>query len=308
MVTALAWWTILLTKKNNEAFEAKVELIKSNFAKADMHNMNANNEYQELLKYYSRQKTMIYGESFVFAAMLIAGIWLIYKTFIKEFQLTNQQNNFLLSVTHELKTPLASIRLILDTFKKRKLNDDQKINLSNSAIEETKRLESIVENLLMSSRLQTEQKLNLETIRAHEIAEESIELIGPQYSEHKIINDIDPKLQIFVDRESFRIVFNNILENALKYSLGNQTITLRSFEKKDNKIIACEDLGIGIPDAEKQKVTDKFYRIGNEETRTTKGTGLGLYIVNEIVKKHNAILKISDNTPKGTVITITLPA
>jgi signal transduction histidine kinase len=99
----------------------------------------------------------------------------------------------------------------------------------------------------------------------------------------------------------------NLLENAVKYSPQNIDITLTIARIKNNIQITISDKGIGIADAEKGKVFEKFYRVGNEDTRSTKGTGLGLYIVEQIVKAHQGKITISDNMPKGSVFKIVLP-
>lgn len=307
MLLSLGWWTILLNKKNTETFDTKVELIKREFAANSNFELSSNSNFLEIEGEYLRQRTMIYGEAFVFCLMLIAGIWLIYRAFKKEYALSQQQNNFLLSITHELKTPLASIGLTLNTFKKRKLSEEQSQKLTSNALEETKRLENIVDNILVTSRLQTKPVLNKEKINVQEMTAALASRLEGQYLDRTIQNEIDRDLNIIADRESIQIVLKNLIENALKYSTEGGEIRLRSFDIKKEIIISCEDQGLGISDLEKSKVTEKFYRVGSEETRKTKGTGLGLYLADQIVKAHGFKLQISDNVPRGTVIKILIP-
>lgn len=304
MLLSLGWWTILLNKKNTETFDTKVELIKREHVDDPRFELDDNKQYLEVRDEYKRQRTMIFGEAMVFGLMLIAGIWLIYRAFKKEFALSQQQNNFLLSITHELKTPLASIGLTLDTFKKRQLSEAQSHQLADNALEETKRLENIVDNLLVTSRLQTKPTLNKEKINVKALVDDLVLKLQRQYSDHKVLNEIEPDVNIDADKESIQIVLKNIIENALKYSPPEGDIRLRSFDNDKESIISCEDKGRGISDFEKSKVTEKFYRVGSEETRTTKGTGLGLYLADQIVKAHGYKLQITDNVPKGTVINI----
>ena len=307
MLISMGWWTILLNKKNHETYQAKIELLDQKSTNASANKSTIKSQRQEMASSYKRQKTMIYGEALVFGIMLIAGIWLIYNTFKKEYALSQQQNNFLLSITHELKTPLASIGLTLDTFKRRKLSDTQTQYLTTNALEETKRLENIVDNLLVTSRLQTNPKLNKEQIAAAEMTDGLIHKLKLQYPDHEIKNEIATELRVSADHESFRIVMKNIIENALKYSPKGEAIRLRSFNKPKERIISCEDHGSGISDAEKLRVTEKFYRVGSEETRKTKGTGLGLYLADQIIRAHGYQLSILDNVPKGTIINIKIP-
>ena len=307
MLISMGWWTILLNKKNQEAYESKIELIKTQFATSSNNQISMIDQTKDIMREYKSQRTMIYGEAIVFGLMLIAGIWLIYNTFKKEYALSQQQNNFLLSITHELKTPLASIGLTLDTFRKRKLSDAQTQSLTNNALEETKRLENIVDNILVTSRLQTNPVLNKEQIDLWEMINELSTKLTIQYPNQKIINDVPISQTISADKESFKIVMKNIIENALKYSPSDSEIRLRAFSESSHLVIACEDQGEGISDYEKKRVTEKFYRVGSEETRKTKGTGLGLYLADQIIKSHGYELSIADNVPKGTIINIKIP-
>ena len=306
MLVSMGWWTILLNKKNNETYQTRLELVeRDKNATADI--AAYNQQKNEIKAEHDRQMSMIYGEAIVFGLMLVAGIWLIYRTFKKEYALSQQQNNFLLSITHELKTPLASIGLTLDTFKQRELSKEQKNTLADNALEETKRLENIVENLLVTSRLQTKPLLNKESVDIKNLVTELSEKLKFQYPKTTVVNEIGESITIPADKESFSVVIKNIIENAMKYSLMNGTVRVRSFEKDNEVIISCEDQGPGISDIEKNRVTEKFYRVGNEETRTTKGTGLGLYLADQIAKAHGHVLKIADNVPQGTVVSITIP-
>lgn len=308
MLVCMGWWTILLNKKNYETFETKIELIKKEFSTATYHEKSMVEQHQQIKGEYERQRTMIYGEAIVFGLMMIAGIWLIFHTFKKEYALSQQQNNFLLSITHELKTPLASIGLTLDTFKNRKLTDQQTQTLTSNALEETKRLENIVDNLLVTSRLQTKPILNKERFNLSKMVAELSAKLKSIYADQEIKNEIEEGVEISADYEAFKIVMKNLMENALKYSPKKGSISIRSFEDKEGLAISCEDYGSGISDHEKKRVTEKFYRVGSEETRKTKGTGLGLYLADQIVNAHGYELTISDNVPHGTIVNIKIPS
>lgn len=307
MLLSMGWWTILLNKKNNETYQTRLELVQKDHLLKTKHDKSLTEQRGEIMKEYNRQKYMIYGEAIVFGLMLVAGIWLIYRAFKKEYTLSQQQNNFLLSITHELKTPLASIGLTLDTFKNRELSKDQKNTLTDNALNETKRLENIVENLLVTSRLQSKPILNKESISVHGLVSDIENKIKHQFPDRKIVNEISQSIKVNADKESFTTVMKNIIENALKYSPENGLIKLRSFDNEKEITIACEDNGPGITAAEKKRVIGKFYRVGSEETRKTKGTGLGLYLADQIVKAHGYNLKINDNSPIGTIISIIIP-
>jgi len=148
MLIALTWWTMLLNKKSNSEYLLKKELLelKSSQNLPDFQ-LSLNSLQDEL----DRQRKMILGEGLAFGIMLIIGIILIFRAFRKELELAEKENNFLLSITHELKSPIASIQLILETFKKRKLENSLKEELTDNALGETKRLNALVGNLLYAN-------------------------------------------------------------------------------------------------------------------------------------------------------------
>ncbi|MBL0081283.1 MAG: ATP-binding protein [Saprospiraceae bacterium] len=117
--------------------------------------------------------------------------------------------------------------------------------------------------------------------------------------------DVEEAL-LFASKQDMQSIFTNLIENAIKYS-HEEPIHISINDQKENWLIEVADLGPGIPNSEKSRVFQKFYRLGREETRTSKGTGLGLYIVKKIVESHNGSVRINDNNPKGTIFTLLLP-
>ena len=111
---------------------------------------------------------------------------------------------------------------------------------------------------------------------------------------------------LFASKQDIQSIFTNLIENAIKYS-HEAPINISIIDKNENWSIEVADLGPGIPNSEKSRIFQKFYRLGREETRTSKGTGLGLYIVKKIVESHQGSVRVSDNSPKGTIFTLLLP-
>lgn len=254
----------------------------------------------------SNRIAMIIGEGAVFLILLLIGIWQIRRSIRKELKLSERQNNFLLSVTHELKTPLAANKLYLQTIKKRDLSKEQTDDLLKKAIDENVRLERMIDNILNATRLE-----NNRMIIEKEIIDfgQFITVIQERYNsllDKSIIElDIDTQIEVFADRFMLETIFNNLIENALKYAGKDQAITLYS-SKKDNFIeFGVKDLGPGVPKELKSEIFKKFFRVGNEEVRTQKGTGLGLFIVSQLVKMHNGTLVCEDNVPNGINFRIT---
>lgn len=312
MLLALAWWSYLLYVKNNDAFMAKAELLKIvKIAEGEINDIKEfelNADYLFLKEEYKKQERMILGEALVLAFTLIIGIWLINRGYQRQTEAARQSRNFLLSITHELKSPLASIKLILQTFNKRELDRSKIQKFSKNAINETERLETLVENLLLAARLEnTSMEIQPEQINLSEFFTKILDSILSKTQNVEFELSIKDNVDIIADVKGMTSVFINLIENAIKYSDQKAFISIQHISKNKKDIISISDNGWGIPSAEKKKVFDKFYRIGNEDTRRTKGTGLGLYIIDNIIKSHKGVITISDNIPKGTTFTISLP-
>jgi len=260
----------------------------------------------ELNKKLHRRWLMISSEGAVFIGLLLLGIFQIRKTFKKEKELANQQKNFLLSVTHELKSPIASARLQIETVLLRDLDKEKQKEILKNAINDTDRLNSLVENILLASRIENvffkvhPEKCNLSDYLTENL-NQTIRIFNyPQ----KVVLDIKPNIYLDIDKTTFPSIIINLLENAVKYSPKNSTITIR-LNKENNQVkLALMDEGLGVNEEEKKNIFQKFYRVGNEETRSAKGTGLGLYIVQFIVEKHNGTITIKNNSPKGSIFEV----
>ncbi|MFZ1523836.1 MAG: HAMP domain-containing sensor histidine kinase, partial [Saprospiraceae bacterium] len=219
-----------------------------------------------------------------------------------------KQKNFLLSITHELKTPITSIGLISETLIRRKLNPDAQALMLESIRIENKRLESLVSNLLMATQLDNNYVFNFEKVSPLELLEKINKTISITFPDVRIeLKHKENTQEIECDVESIISVFSNIIQNSIKYSDSPAIIQIDIKNYKTQVEIIFSDQGSGIPENEKTKVLQQFYRIGNEDTRKTNGTGLGLYIVKKIVEGHKGSIVIKDNVPKGTSISIILP-
>lgn len=313
LLIAFAWWSVLLFTKNRDAFLAKEELLK--LVAAAQGSVESETEfylsepYLNLERKYLGQERMILGEAIVFVISLVIGVWLINRGYHKEVMAAQQRRNFLLSITHELKSPLASIRLVLETFLKRELPKQQIDKLSLTGIKETERLNTLVNDLLLSARLESAYQPHQELLSLPELLQEIILKLEDKYPKATFSWNQEMAVDDFRgDRLGLTSVALNLLENAVKYSQGDPVIEVRLSQEGRKIKFEVADQGIGISDKEKKNIFEKFYRVGNEDTRKTKGTGLGLYIVSEIVKAHQGSISVYDNHPKGTVFCIKLQA
>ncbi|MBK9734540.1 MAG: HAMP domain-containing histidine kinase [Saprospiraceae bacterium] len=311
MLLALIWWTILLSKNNTLLYDANKEMLQLTqnqlFGVKDF-SIETTSEYKVITDNYLRTKFMILGEGMVFGISLILGLWFIQKAYSKELENTRKQKNFLLSITHELKSPIASINLITETLLKRQLSSEKITDLHHSILSESNRLEKLINNLLLTTRINNRYQYNFESVDIVEIISEVVNKVKLQYSNASITTQFSTKkMYVSADKEAMISLITNLIENACKYSIDQAAVNVSVKTTTMDMIIEVMDQGVGISNLEKAKVTGQFYRSGNEELRQTKGTGLGLYIVEKITHAHRGKLKISDNHPKGTIFSISLP-
>lgn len=300
-----SWWSYLLVDLNIEIYQQKIDVLKSLSPQTELYLQQEALLENEMHKRWM----MVVGEGFVFLLLLIAGLVFIRQSFTKELQLSRQQKNFMMSITHEFKSPLAAIKLSLQTLHRRKVDEQTQQQIIKRAVFETDRINALVENILMAARIES---INLEFNMSEFNLSDALNSLT-QSGEFSLANGkklethIEDNIYLTGDALAISSLFMNLLENADKYSPENSMITVRLSQTEKEIFLAVEDQGIGIPLNERRKIFEKFYRIGAEETRKTKGTGLGLYIARFIALKHKAILSVTDNQPKGSIFKVAFP-
>ena len=282
-----SWWTFLLIKLNRSFLQFQSE-----------HSL----EPMDWEAAYYQKIWMISGEGLVFFLIMIWGIYQIQKSFKRELELAQLQKNFLLSVTHELKTPLASVRLGLETLQKHKLDELTRKKVIGQGIGEADRLNILIEKILFSTRLEDHgiilnpRDVNI-SILLRDTLETPMQTIG---KDHNINIEIEDDIFAMVDEWAFKSIVINLFENALKYSQKGTNVKV-VLEKENSEAKLCiSDEGIGIAVMDRSKIYQRFVRLENEDTRSVKGTGLGLFIVKSLVDMHHARIKLEDNEPKGS--------
>ncbi|MEZ4948699.1 MAG: ATP-binding protein [Saprospiraceae bacterium] len=312
MLVAFLWWAYLLAQKNQLLLNTQIELLRVQYDSAGTNEMVAlenTDAYKAVVAENRRQHKMILGEGAVFSCTLLLGLWLIHRSYRREMSAARQQSNFLLSITHELKSPIASIRLVLETLLKRELNPEQSKRLSTNALKETNRLNELVNDLLFSAKLEKAYKPDIERLDLSLLFNRILQDVKSIHPEVEFSFSIEDNLpEINGDRQALTSVFSNLIENGIKYNFSNEKKIGLKVQSLDKRIeIDLADNGSGIPLEEQKKIFKKFYRVGNEDTRKAKGTGLGLYIVKEIVKAHKGQIQVGRNHPKGSIFKIILP-
>lgn len=255
----------------------------------------------------NKRVVMIIGEGLVFFAILMIGLWRIRVSFKKELQLSQRQTNFMLSVTHELKTPLAANKLYLQTLQKHDLNEEKRSDLLVKAVHENQRLELLIDNILNASRLESNAlKPSKERVNCSEFLRQLIERTRKRNQSAKIEEVLPEDITCEVDLFFLETIFNNLIENAIKYAGKDSIITVRTEKTNEQMKLIVSDSGPGIPKEDQPYLFQKFFRVGNEETRKQKGSGLGLYIVSELAKAHGGAITFRENQPTGAIFEVTL--
>ncbi len=312
MFISFSWWTILLLEKNNDSLALELNVLQLQNAMQPVPEIKliATAEYKTIEKGYAKQRKMILSEAIVMMILLMAGTFQLYRTLTKEMELNRRQKNFLLSITHELKSPLSSTKLSLQTLMKRnKLDDENYFKLLTNSLDDIDRLKILVDNLLLSARIEDHSyQPSIELCNFSAMTEEIFNKSKMVYASRKIMTQsIIPDLYVYADTLALQTIINNLIDNAIKYTPEKALIHCQLYEKSGDLMLAIADNGFGISDTEKQKIFSKFYRVGNEDTRSTTGTGLGLYMVKELLKLLNGKVEVKNNLPAGTVFEITLP-
>jgi two-component system, OmpR family, phosphate regulon sensor histidine kinase PhoR len=299
---AFGWWAYLLWSGNDYRLIVEMKYLQSRHSTSDITQLD---EYQIMQESHQRYRRKIISEGLFFVLCLVAGVRLLRRSANKEVQLANQRRNFLLSITHELKTPIAAIRLVLDTFNKRDLSKEQSNLLTTNALREADRLQGLIQDLLMAARVENSWEPLLERQSVGALAKECANSLQLRYPLANFEMAIEPNADwVMADRGGLASVLLNLMENAVKYSPESSLIRIAAQVEQEKVRLTVADQGKGIPASERKVIFERFYRIGNEETRAATGTGLGLYIVQQIAKAHRWTIKISNNQPQGTVFAL----
>ena len=304
VIFQFCWWAYLLLDLNVEIYEHRIENVRLSVDdKQQQEDLIA-----ELEERNQQRHWMVLGEGGVFLGLLMWGSFVTLRSIRKEVGLARQQKNFLLSITHEFKSPLASIKLYLQTLQRHDLDADREAAFIQGAINDTERLNNLVENALLANLIDHNgYSFNKEELNLSAFIRLLLQKLPGANQRNRIDGQIEDGISIFADRNAISVLFSNLLENSVKYSPPDSTIRITLVKDRGQARLQFIDEGIGVPAAEKKNIFRKFYRIGKEETRKTKGTGLGLYIVKYIIDEHGGDITVADNTPKGSIFDVHLP-
>ena len=249
----------------------------------------------------------------IFFGIIIAGMVLNTIFLVREVRRNEQQDSFLNAVTHELKTPITSIRLYLQTLERRPVDENKRHDFYRLMLEDTDRLLGTVEQVLKASEVrQRGAKRNWQDLNFSDLVRESLELaqlrhgLGPEalrFGAHPPGN-----VTLLGNLEELRTAVANLLENAVKYSLPNPEIVVDLLTPDmDTVLLRVRDNGVGIAPAELKRIFKRFYRAPSRGAEQVKGTGLGLFIVRSIARRHGGeITAESEGEGSGSTFTLRL--
>ena len=301
MLTALLWWFIALEKQNGIISNIRLSELKKDdpgyFAKA-----------LKIEEAQKRKTAQYVGEGTTFLALILLGAVFVYRATRRQLRMSQQQQNFMMAITHELKTPIAVAQLNLETLQKRKLDEDTQRKLIHNTLQEANRLNTLCNNILFASQLDAgAYHSNQEEINFTDLVEGCVDDCKTRFSHRTIVENISESIYLNGETLLLQMLVNNLLDNALKYSPKESAVTVSLQEENQTIKLTVSDQGFGIADTEKKKVFEKFYRSGDENTRQAKGTGLGLYLCKKIVESHNGYISVTDNYPTGSSFAASFP-
>jgi signal transduction histidine kinase len=299
MIAAFIWWYVSLEKQNNEIAAIKFQSIQINdpSLKAKTH---------AIQDFQLRKTKQFIGEGLTILVLFLLGAIYVYRSLKKQLRYADQQQNFMMAVTHELKTPIAISHLNIETLLKRDLDSSQQLKLLEATLKETKRLDSLSTNILLTAQLDMGQyEANKQLVNVSELLRQNIKSFQERYPSRICNTMVEDAMEIQGEPLLIQLLINNLIDNANKYAPVTEPIYIHLQSHQNMIQLIVKDQGLGIAAMDRNKVFEKFYRVGAETTRTTKGSGLGLYLCKRIAEFHNATIQLTTNTPTGSIFTVT---
>lgn len=297
IVVQFSWWAWLLLRHNAEVMRLQQQII-------------ADGGVPEVpVRMAERTFWMVIGEGTVFLVLLLVALWLTYRTLKHELRLARQQRDFLLATSHELRTPIAGLKLHLQTMQRQDLEHAQRMALAAKAVDDLGRFSALIEKVLLATRLdETSPGLVISAFDANaELRSICEQLAAGTGARHRILPPPTGVRTLLSDPTAFRSVAMNLLENACKYAPEGTTISVTLEDTPGGLELEVADEGPGVEPDDQARIFEKFYRAGDETTRATQGTGLGLYIARRLMTGLGGRLEYRDAATPGAIFAATFP-
>lgn len=299
MIAAFIWWYVSLEKQNNEIAAIKFQSIQ-------LSDPSLAAKTLAIQDFQIRKTKQFIGEGLTILVLFLLGAIYVYRSLMKQLRYADQQQNFMMAVTHELKTPIAISHLNIETLLKRDLDATQQLKLLEATLKETKRLDDLSTNILLTSQLDMgKYEADKQLVNLSELVRQTIKSFQERYPSRVCNSLVEDAMEIQGEPLLIQLLINNLMDNANKYAPITEPIYIQLKAHQNTVQLIVKDQGPGIADTDKNKVFEKFYRLGSESTRTTKGSGLGLYLCKKIATFHNAQIQLTNNIPTGSIFTVT---
>ena len=286
----MAWWANLIIRSASQLYEVSLDIKPSDQAALD----------------WERTVVMVAWEGSVFALLFLFGLSWIWRVINEDNNKLARERNFILAVTHELKTPIAAIRLAIDTVDRLDLDVSGEKELLDEARSGTLRLERRIEDILQATRLNLPDALLTIPFNICDTTKSAVKEFVRLYPNSRIVfSQTGDDIIIEGDHEMWMLCITNLLENAIKYGGDSKNVEVIFDSSMRNNTLNIIDHGPGIDESERSNIFEAFYRL--RQHKNIDGTGLGLHLVNKIVKMHGADIFVSPTDGGGATFVITLP-
>lgn len=296
IIAQFTWWALLLLRRNAEVSELQGLQQDESIASSAASSIPS-------------RDLMVLSEAFVFLAILLVLLWLTYRALKRDLAHAARQQNFMLAVTHELRTPIASAKLQLQTLERPGLSTAQRDELLRTADSELDRLSSLTGKVLQAAAINETPDQKREQTDAAALVRDTVRTALATYAiNHRVEINGPSSCTVMTDAAELRSILENLLENAAKYAPSGSRIDVTLERGEHGWRLLVADEGPGIPADERERVFERFYRIGKEETREQRGTGLGLYIVKRLAQRNGGHVEVRPRDPRGAIFAVAFPS
>jgi len=297
ILAAMVFWFVLLNRQNVQLSRYRLDMI-------DVDDVSHQEKENKITDEKNANTAEYVSEGITFLLLISTGAILVFHAINRQFKQASQQENFMMAITHELKTPIAITKLNLETMQKRVLNSEQQQKIISATIQEANRLNLLCNNMLFANQIEAGgYRIMEEAVNLTELGRQCVSDFMNRFPYRKIEAELSREIFIRGDLLMLQLAVNNLLDNAIKYSAKEDLVLLKIFEGGQEIHLQIIDEGPGILQKDKDRIFEKYYR-GNHQK--VKGTGLGLYLTKKIVQAHKGIIKMKNNSSRGSIFEIIL--